>query len=206
MEMNEIKKFESIIGGRWTGIIFHRENEDRDNQAKHPMKFCEAVKESSTGPVVLTQKIVNCPGALRSFGWNMEGDDRLAKKKCWENIGIKEQVARSIIKEVPHFNGNISAITVGSYESPDVMMSYAQPEAVMRFINQWQKVSGKVLDVSISSVMAVCGCVAAGTHISGKITLSFGCPESRSFGGISNDRLIIGVPAQLAENFFNTNG
>lgn len=202
--MTEIKKFERLIGGRWTGIIFHHENDAKDNLAKNPMRFCEAVKQSSTGPVTLTKDLVACTGALRSFGWDLDGDERLAKKISQEN-GIKEQIARTMIKEVPHLNEGISAITVGSYESPDVIISYSQPEAAMRFINQWQKMSGKPLDVSISSIMAVCGCIAAGAYLSGKVCLSFGCPESRKYGAIGNDRLIIGVPTQLIKNFFNTN-
>lgn len=201
--MNEIKKFESMIGGRWTGVTFHHENNDRVTLAKHPMKFCEAVKESSTGAMSLTQDSMDCPGALRSFGWALTKDEQLTKTISQTN-GIKEQIAKSIVEKVPHLNGSFSAITVGSYESPDVILSYAQPEATMRLIYQWQKVSGKVLDVSISSHMAVCGCVAAGAYISGKICLSFGCPESRKYGAISNDRLIVGVPARLIANFFNT--
>jgi len=199
--MNKIRKFESIIGGRWTGIIFHQDTDTGNNLAEHPVKFCEAIKKSSTGPLVLTQGLVNCPGALRSFGWETNNDEQLATKISLNN-GIKKQNAEAIIKEVPQINDRIKAITVGSYESPDVIISYCQPEAAMRFVYQWQKISGKALDVSISSVMAVCGGIAAGAFLSGNICLSFGCPESRNYGAIGNDRLIIGVPAQVLDNFF----
>jgi uncharacterized protein (DUF169 family) len=102
MKMTAIKKFEHLIGGRWTGVIFHHRNDAKDNLAKNPMRFCEAVKQSSTRPVTLTKDLVACPGA----------------------------------------------------------------------------------------------------YLSGKVCLSFGCPESCKYGAISSDRLIIGFPTPVDKRFF----
>jgi uncharacterized protein (DUF169 family) len=65
----------------------------------------------------------------------------------------------------------------------------------------WQEVYHSALDVSISSVMAVCGSVAASAYSTQKVCCSFGCPESRLQGGIGRDRLAIGVPTGLLKKF-----
>ena len=201
--MNKVRRLENAMGGRWTGIIFHRENVINENRPKRPMRFCEAIKKSSTGPLTLTKDFLNCPGALRSFGWNINGDSRLAENMAKKN-GIKVEIAEKLIKNVPYFNDPITAITLGVYESPDVIVSYSQPESAMRLICQWQQANGIDLDVAISSVLAVCGCVATGAYLFDKICLSFGCPESRNYGAIGNDRLVIGLPVRVIDNFLNS--
>jgi uncharacterized protein (DUF169 family) len=46
--------------------------------------------------------------------------------------------------------------------------------------------------------MAVCGSVAVRAHLTGQMCMSFGCPDSRKFGAISRDRLVVGMPMELA--------
>ena len=121
-----------------------------------------------------------------------------------EKNGMKEEIAKKLVKKIPYFKENISAITIGVYESPDIIISYAQPEAAMRLVYQWQQLHGTDLDTTISSVMSVCGVVAVGVYTANRICLSFGCPESRSHGVIGNDRLIIGLSSHLIDDFFRT--
>jgi uncharacterized protein (DUF169 family) len=194
------RQFEHMVGGRWIGIKFHQDDIPYRNLVEQPMRFCEAVKASSTGPITLAKKLVSCVGALRSFGWAMGKDGQLAKNMAREN-GMDQDTAKLLVEKTPHLDGKFAAITVGVYRSPDILVSYIQPEAAMRFVRQWQKKRGAVLDVNISSVMSVCGNVAAKVYLSDTICLSFGCPEPRKHGGIGNDRLVIGIPADVAENF-----
>ncbi len=196
----EIKAFEHIVGGRWIGIEFHQDDIPYGNMAEQPMRFCKAVKASSTGPITLTKKLLSCLGGMRSFGWATGKDDQLAKNMAREN-GMDQNIARMLIEKTPHLDGKFAAITVGVYQNPDILISYIQPEAAMRFVRQWQAKHGAALDANISSVMSVCGNVAAKVFLSDAICLSFGCPESRKYAGIGNDRLVIGIPARVAENF-----
>jgi uncharacterized protein (DUF169 family) len=52
--------------------------------------------------------------------------------------------------------------------------------------------------VKLSSFMALCGNVLAGAHTSRQPCFSFGCPDSRKFGGIEEDTLVVGIPSCLA--------
>jgi uncharacterized protein (DUF169 family) len=200
--MNDFKTFEKIIGGRWTGIKLHHNSGPYINPVQRPMKVCEAIKLSSTGPLTLTKKFLNCPGGLRSLGWGGDDDTGLTKQMVNAN-GIHGEVAGAIIKNTPYFDNNLSAITVGIYDDPDIVISYAQPKAAMQIIFKWQQLTGEFLEASISSMMAICGCVIAAAYISRKICLSFGCPESRDYGSIGNDRLIVGLPVSLIHQFIN---
>ena len=196
--MNAMLNFEKQAGGRWTGITFHQDTIPDGRLADRPMKLCEAIKASSRGPLILTRELMDCPGALRSFGWNTDGSGQLAEKMAAIN-SLDKKEAEKLIRDVPRLKDPLTAITVGDYESPHVMVSYAQPESAMRIIYEWQRLTSTNIDVILSSVMAVCGWVIAGTQINQAVSLSFGCPESRKACAIGNDRLIVGLPSELAK-------
>jgi len=196
--MNQIKRFESMIGGRWTGITFHREVPSDVKLVTRPMYFCEAVRASSTGPLTLTKDSVSCPGGRRSLGWTSNGNRKIIEK-LREINSFSSQISEALIHKVPRIsNEEISAVTVGTYDSPDILVSYLQPETAMRFISYWQSTSGENLPLSTSSIMAVCGSVAAGVFKTGQVRCSFGCSESRLHGHIGRGRLIMGFPTSIA--------
>ena len=194
--MNKVKRFESRIGGRWTGITFHRGDAPKENIPNQTMRFCEAIRASITSPLTLTRDLVRCPGALRSFGWASNEDGEIVREIAAKR-GVKEEAAKALIGQTPRLENGISGITIGDYESPDLIVSYIQPEAAMDIVFQWQKSFATDLDVGLSSVMAVCGNVAAAAYTTNKICMSIGCTESRNHGTIGRDRLVIGIPAQV---------
>ena len=163
------------------------------------MHFCEAVLASSTGPFALTKALINCPGAQRSFGWLRNGNAAIVDKLTGHG-GFDPQGAEVLVNNTPVIEKEeFMAITVGTYDKPDILLSYLQPENAMRFVRQWQNIRHENLDFSVSSIMAVCGSVAVGAYTTGRVCCSFGCPESRNYGGIGRDRLVIGVPVALLE-------
>lgn len=200
--MDAVKLLEERIGGRWTGILFHRDHAPKEGLAKRPMRLCEAIKKSYTQPVVLTRPLVSCLGARRSLGWTTTEDDKIARMMV-EATGIQGDMARRLIANTPRLNGAIVAVSIGANNGSDVVVSYAQPETVMRLVRRWQELEGTDLDLEASSVMAVCGSVVARAYTTGRICLSFGCPDSREYGAIGRDRLVIGLPVPLIEPLFS---
>ena len=200
LSMDPVKVLEENIGGRWIGIVFERNNAPKENLAKRPIRLCEAVKQSITRPIVLTRHLVSCPGARRSLGWTTTDDDKIARNMV-EATGIKANIAKKLVTNTPCLNGTVAAVSVGGNDHPDVVLSYAQPEAVMRLVRRWQEFEGTDLDLETSSVMAVCGSVVVKAYTTGRICLSFGCPDSRKYGAIGRDRLVVGLPVRLVEYF-----
>jgi len=197
--MEELKLLEERIGGRWTGITFNRDDPVNEELAKRKMRLCEAIKESYTRPIVLTQDLISCSGALRSLGWRTDLDENLAHNIA-EASGTALEVARKLVANTPYLERGTS-VTIGNNSAPDIAISYAQPEAAMRLLRLWQQVKGADLDMAASSVMAVCGSVVAKAHKTNRICLSFGCPDSRKYGAISRDRLVIGLPIGIIRDF-----
>lgn len=199
--MNRIHLVEQTIGGRWTGVKFENGNNSSELAVSSSLRFCEAIKESYAKPIRLLKRTVECPGALRSFGWSKNGengDSSLAKRMA-ENMDIDESTARKLIDKVPRFTERISHVTLGDIDSPDIILSFAQPEAAMNIMTRYQKITGEHAQTIISSTMSVCGWVAVGGYLLNRISMSFGCPVSREKAEIGKDRLVIGLPAGLVE-------
>ena len=132
--MNKIRRFERIIGGRWTGIKFHRGNVPDESISNQSMRFCEAIKASTTGRLTLTRDLLGCLGALRSFGWATDKDEILAQEIA-KKRGMKKEAANALIRKIPRLDEKISGITIGDYDSPDLILSYIQPEAAMQLFH-----------------------------------------------------------------------
>lgn len=49
------------------------------------------------------------------------------------------------------------------------------------------------------SLLSVCGNVFANSYINQAISISFGCPESRKFGGIGENEVVLGLPFAMAK-------
>jgi uncharacterized protein (DUF169 family) len=109
--------------------------------------------------------------------------------------------ARELVGQVPVLADSYAGIRVGDCANPDVLVTYVQPEAGMRLVRFWETATGRSLSVDISSIMAVCGNAVVKAHVSQSISISFGCPDSRQYGGIQPEEMVIAVPAALLNRF-----
>jgi uncharacterized protein (DUF169 family) len=199
--MDEMRLLQEKIGGRWVGITFSHDSAPKENLAKRPMRLCEAIKESDTTPIVLTRHLLNCPGAQRSLGWMTKDDEKIARKMV-ESSGIKLEIARKVLASRPRLEEGIESILIGTDNPADIIISYAQPEAAMKLVRRWQQLYGADLQLEVSSMMAICGGVTVRAYTTGRICMSFGCPDSRRCGAIGGDRLAIGLPLSLVQGLF----
>jgi len=192
--MNEVRLLEKQFGGRWCGVKFGSVPNGRGRLATRPMHFCEAVAASGSGPIILSRHLLNCPGGRRSLGWN--DDDETVAQAMAEKAEMEIGIARVILSNTPRLNAGIDEVTVGDYDSPDVLISCAQPQAAMNLLRQWQRTHGGPLRTEVSGFLSVCGAVAVRAHMTDQICISFGCPDAREHGAIGRDRLVIGLNAR----------
>jgi len=195
--MSNVRLLEEKIGGCWTGVRFDRNGAPSEDCSERSMRFCAAIADSRKGRLILSPDSIACPGARRSFGWN-EDIDAMADLMSGK-ANIDSETARNIIQGTPKLTDEIHAVVIGTEDSPDVFISYAQPEAAMKITRLWQRVYGQDLEIKTSSFMAVCGNVAVSAHLTGRLCLSFGCPDSRDSGRFGRDRLAVGIPCKLVE-------
>jgi uncharacterized protein (DUF169 family) len=190
-----------ISDSDWVAIKFEKEITANDIE---PVRFCEAVYKARKKTVSLSLSNVCCQGAKRCFGWLKNNDVKLAQMLS-EKTGIQKNIALELVRMVPVLNENFSGISLGKDIDGDVYISYAGPESAMKLVRSWQKMTGQNLDTEISSIMSVCGNAAVKSYIEQKISISFGCPDSREYGSIEKGQLVIGLPHKVALRICSTN-
>ena len=198
--MNTIcKTLSQMSHSSWVAVKFQ---ERISSPGIGSMRFCEAVHEAQKKNVSLSLKDTCCDGARRCFGWLKNRDKELAQRLS-QKTNIDQEVAFGLIKKVPVLNKNIAGISLGVHIQGDVYISYASPESVMKMIRDWQKMTGQNLRVDISGIMSVCGNVAVRSYLGQCISLSFGCLDSREYGGIEKGQLVMGLPYNIASRLCN---
>ena len=196
-ELNQIcKRLSQISCSDWVAVKFQGQMSVPDIG---PVRFCEAVYKAQKKNVSLSFDNVCCDGARRCFGWLKNNDMRLAKRLS-QKTGMDQDVAYELIRSVPVLNENIVGISLGTNIQGDVYISYARPESAMKLVRYWQKMTRQNLRVEISGIMSVCGNVAVRSFLGRKISISFGCPDSREYGEIEKEQLVIGLPYNIASS------
>ena len=76
------------------------------------------------------------------------------------------------------------------------------PKRFMEFLKVYQR-TGNNLEVKLSSLTAMCGDVAAQTLTTEKVCISFGCDDSREYGEVADEELIVGIPKDTIEQLTN---
>ena len=193
--LNVVNALQQRFGSRWISVTFYFDelptyNEDPIRDAR----FCEAISRSLVHPVLLTPESLNCLGARYVFGW-----DETAKAEMVERFhhqeGFSESKAKELVQNLPKISGSLKGIGLNIRNDPDLLLSYLQPGQVMKLLRSYQVLHGEDLNVDLSSIVSVCGHVAVEVVVKKRIALSFGCRDSREYGGITRDRVAVGVPA-----------
>ena len=199
-----MRVLEETIGGRWTGAKFHyRDDAPTDALTPPATRICEAVAESFREPIVQRADVVACCGARRSLALD-NYDEELVGRIVTES-GIDRSFAARVVNRTPHLATAPVAISYGMLDSPDVVIGYIRPESAMKLVRLWQHVHGTSPLVRLSSFMAICGDVVVGAYVSNRLRVSFGCRDSREFGGVDDDHIIVGIPHVLVEPLLDAN-
>ena len=72
----------------------------------------------------------------------------------------------------------------------------------MEFLKVYQRM-GNSLDAKLSSITAMCGDVAVQTLITKRICISFGCDDSREYGEVADEELIVGIPSKKVKQLMH---
>jgi uncharacterized protein (DUF169 family) len=204
--MHVIDAFQRSFGGRWTGVTFYFDELPSVNEPSvRDMRFCEAIKKSLVHPVLLRPEDLNCHGARYVFGWDETAQAEM-EKRFHHQEGFSESKAKELVQNLPRIRGPLKGIGLNIRNDPDLLLSYLQPGQVMKLLRSYHVHFGKDLTVGLSSIVSVCGHVAVQALTKKQIALSFGCRDAREYGGITRDRVAIGVPVELARTMVEEKG
>ena len=196
------KGLSQISSSDWVAVKFQEQISSANTE---PIRFCEAVHKAQKKNISLSSNNVCCDGARRCFGWLKNNDIKLAKSLS-KKTGMDQDIAFDLIRSVPVLNKNFISIYLGANIQGDVYISYASPESAMKMVRDWQKMTSNNLRVEVSCFMSVCGNVAVRSYLGRCISISFGCPDSREYGGIERGQLVIGLPHIIASRLCNIDG
>jgi len=202
--MNDIQqKLSEKFRSHWIKVKFYQEKpKDDDIIRLKGVRFCEATKEAILSPILLDKESISCPGAQHAFGWKSLSKSNLLQG-CYGKRDAKKDILKSMLSRIPYFKKPFKYIGLNTEGIPDLILSYIPPREAMSLIKIYHNSKGGNLDVSLCTMMAVCGGVAVRTYLEEKISLSFGCDDSRRLADMRMENLAVGIPKKLFGLFLN---
>ena len=196
--MDTIELFQEHFGIKGVGIKFYQDEIDTSNfQILKDIKFCQAVKIARDKHVLLNKDSLNCKGARYAFGFEKEAKEAIVNAIKLKR-GIPKEIAEQLVENIPRIKDTPYKYVGLNVDLPDILIFYMNPKRFMEFLKVYQR-SGNSLEVKLSSLTAMCGDVALQTFITKKVCISFGCDDSREYGEVSDEELIIGIPKEKVE-------
>ena len=196
--MDTIELFQEHFGIKGVGIKFYQDEIDTSNfQILKDIKFCQAVKIARDKHVLLNKDSLNCKGARYTFGFEKEAKEAIVNAIKLKR-GIPKEIAEQLVENIPRIKDTPYKYVGLNVDLPDILIFYMNPKRFMEFLKVYQR-SGNSLEVKLSSLTAMCGDVALQTFITKKVCISFGCDDSREYGEVSDEELIIGIPKEKVE-------
>ncbi len=193
--MNFLNQIQNLLGEEQTGIKINSLQSSNYYSPKKPMRFCEAVADSFHTPMVICKEDIDCIGAQRSFGFYR--NDKKIAAQISEESNISIRFILNALNEIPVINNPVKNIILGSSEKPDVIIAFLKPDKITQLSLLYAAYFEEKPLITPYFSMSVCGNVFVQTYNTNKICISFGCPESRKFGGVLEDEVIVGIPNSL---------
>lgn len=195
------RKFSERFSSQWIKVKFY-EKDPRLDGSTYPkdIRFCEAVKLAITQPVVLSKENLSCESAQYVFGWREKFDTQLLDS-CQDKCRVSDKALESLLSSIPRFKKPFSHIGLNTDDEPDLVMACVAPQEMMKIIKVYNNHNGKNVEVSLNSMMGLCGNIAVKSFLEENISVSFGCLDSRKFAEIGRDRLVVGIPRALFKVF-----
>jgi len=191
-------KFTDKFRSHWIKVKFY-ENDPKLKDVEKPRKirFCEATNQAITKPILVKKTSFSCPGARYALGY----DNGNSIKSCDDKRNVNESILKTMLSQSPTLKTSYEYIGFNTDGEPDLLISYLPPEEVMNLVKIYNNKEGKNLDISLSTMMSVCGGVAVKALNKKQVSFSFGCDDSRKFADMSRETLAVGIPKNLFNVF-----
>jgi len=195
------RDFKELLNVTPVGVKFHfLEDVAKDSKRpKEPLRFCQAVGRvlQTSGSIFLTKDDISCPAARVVLGF--EKNDRIiadcAEKLIEAGKFTNKISALQALMDVPRIRGITHSVQLSvSDVQPDVHIFYLRPVELMQLVQAYQRVFVQPFIMNVTSITPVCGNCCVRPYVTNEICVSFGCDDSREFSGVSDDKLVLGIP------------
>lgn len=200
--MNAIELFQDHFGLKGVGIKFYNDEIDTSKfKVLRDVKFCQAVRLARDQSVLLDKDSITCKGARYALGFEKEIKEEILNAIKFKR-GMSREIAEQLVNSIPRITNSPYKYIVLNVSDPDILIFYMNPKRFMEFLKIYQR-TGNSLEVKLSSLTAICGDVAVQTILTKKICISFGCDDSREYGEVSDEELIVGIPKERIEQLMH---
>ncbi|MDD2665741.1 MAG: DUF169 domain-containing protein [Methanocellales archaeon] len=188
---------------------FSEKNKSADIPSK-PLKYCEAVSRvmKTSKSMLLDCDHISCPAAKEILGFmecNQCKMGECVKELVEKGMFANEERAIKALMSIPRPTRKPHSMSLSTNEMmPDVYIFYLLPREFMKIVQAYQRVTGEELKLDLSGVMSVCGNCTVRPYLTNKVCVSFGCNDSREYGGITDDRLIVGLTPKVAATIMHS--
>ena len=182
---------------------FSEKNESAD-MPNEPLKYCEAVSRvmETSKSMLLDGEHISCPAAKEIFGFVACDQCKMGecvKELVEKGIFANEESAINALTSIPKLKTKTQSIVLSTDEKmPDVYIFYLLPREFMKIVQAYQRIMGEELKLDLSGVMSICGNCTVRPYLNNKVCVSFGCNDSREYGGLADDRLVVGLTPKMA--------
>jgi uncharacterized protein (DUF169 family) len=133
-------------------------------------------------------------------------------QKFVEHISIESRTTVKIVSaalsDIPAFAEPIENIYLGIQPEmeeiihPDLFVLQLKPRETMDLIKLYTAKTNASPIIKPYTFLSVCGNILVGSLQQKQMNISFGCPESRRYGGIDDENVIVGIPYELCKILF----
>ena len=191
-------KFSDKFRSHWIKVKFYEDDPKlKDVEKPRKIRFCEATNKAITRPVLVSKSAISCPGAKYALGFENNG----SIKFCDDKRNVSGSILETMIEKSSILKTSYEYIGFNTDGDPDLLISYLPPEEVMNIVKIYNDKEGKNLDISLSTMMSVCGGVAVKALNEKQVSFSFGCDDSRKFADMRRENLAVGIPKNLFNVF-----
>ena len=196
--MAAIEQFQDYFGTKGVGVKFYADEiEPGKMQPLRNVKFCQAVKCARDQQVFLDRDSIICKGARYALGFDKGTKGEIVNAIKFKR-GVSQEIAEQLVDTIPRIENTAYSYIGLNVDDPDIFIFYMMPKRFMEFLKMYQR-TGNTLAVKLSSITAMCGDIAVQALLTQKICLSFGCDDSREYGGVADAELIVGMPTEQIE-------
>ena len=166
------------------------------------IRFCEAVNDAFKTPLLFNPLNLTCFGAKRSMGLLL--DDKELLKHISAETNIAKKTIRKALNDIPKMSTPIHNILMGITDEieidtrPDMYIMYIDPKRLTDLTRRYIIETNDYPIVHPYPFLSICGNVFISTFKSARMSVSFGCPESREYGGLKDNQLVVGLPYNQA--------
>ena len=200
--MDVIESFEEHFRIKGVGVKFCNDDIDtNDLQLLRDVKFCQAVRLARDQHILLDKDSITCKGARYALGFEKETKEEIVDAIKFKR-GISREIAEQLVDSIPRITNCPYRYIALNVSNPDILIFYMTPRRFMEFLKIYQR-TGNSLDVKLSSITAMCGDVTVQTILTKNICISFGCDDSREYGEVSDEELIVGISKERIEQLMH---